>query len=168
MLRNICGNYWVDSELSATQYREKDPKKRFIKWEEKRENSVPPAFAAQPHDRYMSGTKLRRVIKFHICFSHILLTPYMKFHARRSIFWFLSVSGLIFHNSGPYAKCFTVKLKLLANRFLHLQLYTLHHLIEEGSKANIWMQIPTQFLLWGSIKLQKVQKVHKNYIPVKS
>ena len=54
---------------------------------------------------------------------------------------------VIFHNSGPYAKCFTVKLKLLANRFLHLQLYILHHLIEEGSGANTCMQKPTQFLV---------------------
>ena len=43
---------------------------------------------------------------------------------------------LIFHNSGLNAKCFRVKLKLLANRFLHLQFYILHHLKEEGSGAN--------------------------------
>ena len=56
---------------------------------------------------------------------------------------------LIFHNSGLNAICFSAKLKLLANRFLHFQFYVPHHLKEEGSGANTWMQKPTQFLVWG-------------------
>ena len=44
---------------------------------------------------------------------------------------------LIFHNSGLNAKCFSVKLKLLAKRFLiHLQFYILDLLKEEGSGAS--------------------------------
>ena len=33
-----------------------------------------------------------------------------------------------------------IAIKFLADRFLHLQLYVLHHLIEEASGANTWMQ----------------------------
>ena len=55
----------------------------------------------------------------------------------------------MFNDTGPHAKCFIVKLKLLPNRFLHLQLCVLHHLIEEASVTNTWMQNQNKFLVWG-------------------
>ena len=53
------------------------------------------------------------------------------------------------NSSGLNAKCFSVKLKLLANRFLHLQFYILHYLKEEGSGSTHGCKKPTQFLVWG-------------------
>ena len=41
---------------------------------------------------------------------------------------------------------FSVKLKLLAGRFLGLQLYILRYFMEEGSGANAWMHKPKQIL----------------------
>ena len=112
MYRKICGNFWVDTYIfrcrkvilnfvllirHASQHREKRPQKRFIKREKKRENSVQQAFAARPRNRYnISGTKLRtcRVIKFHICFSHVLLELYMKFYQNQNTFWISGINGL--------------------------------------------------------------------------
>ena len=65
------------------QYREKRPQKTLHK---KRENPVQQAFAMALCNRYISGTKLRGVIKFHICFSHVLLTMYMKFYQNQNTF----------------------------------------------------------------------------------
>ena len=70
------------------------------------------------------------------------------------------ITILIFHNSGLNAKCFSVKLKLLANRFLHLQFYILH-IKEEGSGANTGMQKPTQFLAWDIPLPQRITKKSK-------
>ena len=72
---------------------------------------------------------------------------------------------LIFHNSGLDAKCFSVKLKLLANRLLHPQFYILQHLKEEGSGANTIFVMPllerqkkitTKYFLPGDLKLKSL------------
>ena len=56
-------------------------------------------------------------------------------------------------HSRPHAKCFTAKLRQLTNRFLHLQLYVQHHLMEEASGANTWMQ--NQHNFWYGASLDK-------------